>query len=423
MDDRGRMVSALDQARAGGARGAEVLRVRRQILEQAGATVRAVLREEHVWSVRAWLEGGRGGVGIADTPGAAVASALTGAAAALPDSRAGPIERMSVRAAGLGIHDHRHESIEDGDRAEILAHAERAFSRGGIRVKTLRYRQVREERVWMSSRGVEAAEATTRYELSAAIACGAAEARHRIASRHFSDVASLPFGPELLRRVEALARPASLPASPVPLVLEPRVFADLVRLIASAFAAHSVASGNSLNGTLGVRIAPSILHITDDAGVFGGLHTRGFDDRGVPPIAVTLLKEGVAHGHYHDPETARAAGLRPTGHVSGAALAPSNLIVRPGARTRNVLLTEVGCHLLLDRVPAFDLRTGAFAGPVPVVVVDRGERVGAALVRMETTMPALLARIRELASDQERSCEVDAPTAVFEGPVFEREGF
>ena len=417
MDDRARLVAVLEHGRDGGARAAEVLRVRRVSLEQAGARQAPVQREEVSWVVRVWRDGGAAGVGSAPLASDAVSQALAAAEKAPPDPLAGLAERMAIRTGALGIDDHRHPQIAEEDRVEILAFAEKAFAQGGLKARSLRYRQWREERAWMSTRGVEATEAATAYEVAAEVAAGDVTARHRIASRHFSDVASLPFGPELRRRMEPLGRSAAVPAGRPPLAVEPRVMADLIRLFATAFSATAVRGGGFLSAFLGKRLANPVLHVTDDPGLFGGLYTRAFDDRGVPPIPVTLLKEGVVHGLYHDPETARAEGLRPTGHVTGGALAPTNLIVRPGARTRNVILGELGTYLLLDRLPPIDTTTGLLDGEVPVVVVERGERVGSARVRMNLSIPALLSAIQELAADQERSCEVDASTTIFAGSV------
>ncbi|MDP2315997.1 MAG: metallopeptidase TldD-related protein [Pseudomonadota bacterium] len=417
MEDRARLVAVLEQAKDGGAKAAEVLRVRRVSLEQAGSRQAPAQREELAWTVRVWREGGAAGLGTSALSSDAVARALAASASAPPDLLAGPAERMAIRTGALGIDDHRHPQIAEEDRTEILAFAEKAFNQGGLKARSLRYRHWRDERAWMSTRGVEATESATSYEVSAEVSAGDATARHRIASRHFSDVASLPFGPELRRRMEPLTRPVAVPPGSLPLVLEPRLVADLVRALAPAFSAVSIGEGNFVSPLLGKRLASPLLHITDDAGLFGGLYTRAFDDRGVPPIAVALLKEGVVHGLYHDPESARAAGLRPTGHVTGGVLGPTNLIVRPGARTRNVILAELGRYLLLDRLPPIDLKAGRLRGEAVVVVVERAERVGSARVSFDVPLLTLLAGLREVAADQERSCEVDAPTAVFEGSV------
>jgi predicted Zn-dependent protease len=411
MDDRARLVAALEQAREGGAKAAEVLRCRRQILEQGGSRQAPALRDELKWTVRVWRDGGRAGVAEGPLVSDAVTRALATADEAPPNPVAGPADRMPIRTGAQGIDDPRHRNIADEDRVEILQHAERAFANGPVRLRALRYRQCREERAWMSTRGVEAAEGSTRYEVSATAVLGDQEAQHRIASRHFSDVASLPFGPELRRRVEPFNRALPAPAQPLPLILEPRVMADLVRALAPAFAAGGASS--FITSLAGKRLAPTVLHLTDDAGLFGGLRTRGFDDRGVPPIAVTLLKEGTVHGFFHDPESARAVGLRPTGHVEGKLL-PSNLIVRPGSRTRNVILGELGTYFLLDRLPPLNLATGGFEARAPAVLVERGERIGVVSIGFRGSLGTFLGGLREVAADQERSSEVDTPTGVFE---------
>jgi predicted Zn-dependent protease len=367
-----------------------------------------------------YREAGQTGVGTGTAAAEAVDRALTAANLAPPDPLAGPVEKMPIRTGGLGIDDRRHTTIAEEDRVEVLQLAEKSFERTSIQLKDLLYRQERTIRSWVSSRGVEAEEASTTYALSASAlsttgASGETSASNRIASRHFSDVASLPFGTELRRRVEPLLRRESAPPKALPLVLDPRVMADLARALAPAFTASAVEDGSIVARYLGKRLASEILHLTDDAGLSGGLHTRGFDERGVPPIAVTLLKEGVVTGLYHDPESARARGLRPTGHVSGGQLRPSNLVVRPGARTRNVILTEIGPHLVLDRLPPLDLRTGRWTGRVPIVVADRHDRKGAFFVDLDIGVAELCGAIVEVAGDQERSGEVDAPSGVLHG--------
>ncbi|HNH49695.1 MAG TPA: metallopeptidase TldD-related protein, partial [Myxococcota bacterium] len=305
-----------------------------------------------------------------------------------------------------------HEGIGEADRTEVLHLAERALAGLPMRCQMV-YRQERTWRSFVNSRGIEAEEFGTTYELYAELVVEGRKLSHRIASRRFSDIASLPFGTELRRRVEPLLR--RLPAVPsLPVVLEPRVVASLFRTLAPAFAADAIAKGGSfLKDHLGKAIGSPIFHLTDDAGMVGGLYTTAFDDRGVPPIPVTLLKEGVVTGLYHDPESARAAGLRPTGHYRDGLLQPSNLILRPGARTRNVTLGELGNYLVLDQSPPMDLRSGELNGPLDLVVVERGEKKGSIRRDFRAPITKVLRAIQEVVSDQERSCEVDAPTAIF----------
>ncbi len=375
---------------------------------------RAQRSEVTTFTVRAWLEGGRGGVGRGASGEKAVAEALAEASRAEASAIAGPADRMPVVTGPLGIDDRRHAGIAEVDRTEVLQTAERALSQGGVTLNRIEYRERRDVRAYLSSREVELEAAATTYSLEAEATLGGRALRHRIASRHFSDVASLPFGTDLRRRLESIVQPGPVPARALPVVLDPRAMAALVRAIAPAFAA-TVIDQSFLASFRGKALAASALHLTDDAGLASGLYTRTFDDRGVPPIAVALLKEGVVNSLYHDPESARALGLRPTGHCGPGGILPANLIVRPGSRTRNVILTELKDYLVIDELPTVDLASGRIEGVVDGLVVMGGQRASGLRARVATDIHTLLHQVSEMAADQERSEEVDAPTTVFEG--------
>lgn len=414
MEHRAQLRALVDRARKGGARACEVLSV--SFEERALSAWRAKVglsRGAHTVA-RVWLDGGRAGVAIAEAGAAAIDAALAAAATAPPSDHAGPADRMPPITGTLGIDDRRHQGIADADRHEVLQTAERALASGGVMLGSILYAERREERAFYSTREVELSGGATTYALSASASLAGTTLSHRIASRHFSDVASLPFGTDLRRRLEALATPAALPATPLPVVLDPRGMAALVRGLAPAFAANRV--DNTFVGAFrGKALASPSLHVTDDAALASGLLSRAFDDRGVPPITVALLREGVVNSLLHDPETARAQGLRPTGHVGPGGIAPSNLVVRPGSRTRNVILTELKDFLVIDELPPVNLDSGRIAGEVNVVVFAGGQRQGGVRARVDTTAPVLLRQVVELAADQERSEEVDAPTVVFGG--------
>ena len=140
----------------------------------------------------------------------------------------GPAERMAIRSAGMGMDDRRHPGIGEADRAEVLHLAERAVAGAPFKLRSLLYRQERVSRAMVSTRGIEAEEFETTYEISAEVPVDRRILFHRIASRHFSDVASLPFGTELRRRVEPLCRRIA-EAPRLPIVLDPRVMAELFR--------------------------------------------------------------------------------------------------------------------------------------------------------------------------------------------------
>ena len=411
MERRAEMLNVMNLARQRGAVAAEILRVHEEILEQSDSRGAATEQERERWRVQLWRGDGTRGEGAGETKEEALERAAADVRAA--DANSAPAERMPIRTSGLGIDDRRHLSIGAADRAEVLHTAERSASSALYRLARMTYWQERSTRSFLSSRGGEAEESATTYGIAASAVVEGRTISQRLASRRFSDVASLPFGTELKRRLEPLyRRVAALPD--LPIVLEPRATAELFRSLAPAFSAEAIAARDSfLHGCAGKRIASPIFHLTDDAGLFGGLRTWGFDDRGVPPIPVTLLKEGVVTGLYHTPESARANGLRPTGHCAWESVSPSNLVVRPGSRTRNVTLGELGSYLLLDSPPPMELATGRLAGEVDLVLVERGERRGSLRRPIDAAVQAILSSVQEVVSDHERNMEIDAPTAIF----------
>lgn len=419
MQDRPLLLAALDVIRKGGAIAGEVLITATEWLEQTGSHSAPTQGREVSWSVRAWRAGGSTGVGRAPDMASAVAAALAASASAPPDPHAGPVERQDVHSAGLGTSDRRYSTIEPGDRVELLDLAERAFekTKETVRLTRLHYRQERTTRSWASTRGTECSETSTRFVLDGTVDVGAGGAfKQVLASRHFSDVASLPFGTDLRRRAEPLSRVLAGPPPDRPLVIEPRAMAELARALAPAFAAdHTGFLARALAGrTTPLRLAPPLLHMTDDAGLHSGLWTVAFDDRGVTPVPLTLLREGVVGGRYHSPETARAQRAGPTGHVRDGALQPSNLVIRPGARTRNMIHAELGDVLLLDSPPVVDLDSGRLVGPARVLSAVAGEPTGCHQVVFDIDIVSFLAGIVELAADQERHVGVDTSTGVWD---------
>jgi len=387
-------------------------------------------------TLRAYRDGGRTAehqVNAADLGalqtrlGAAASHAVAAADAAAPDPLAGPPDRMDIQTRGMSICDPRRDRLEDDDRRDILS-----WNWGTARSVNARLRprqftleEQLTERSFASSRGVLATEVSTRYRVFGEVTTSARgddrAARGSVTSRHFADIASRPLGAELGNRLEAGERTTRMPAESLPLVIEPHLVASLLALLPPAFDATRLENGTScLRDHFGTRVAPSGLHIVDDASVASGLHTRAFDDRGVPPIPLPLLRDGVPTGVYVDPEQARRRDSRPTGHRGrGGRLWAGNLLLRPGSRTRNMLFADIPRYLVaIDTItpPQLDIETGRLVIDV-WLLLDGHERNPGKLgaYRIETTLNGLLASASQVASDQSRYDGVVACTVITEG--------
>lgn len=355
-----------------------------------------------------------------------VQETLALAAQATVDTLTGPPHRMDISERGLSINDPRRPRLSDEDRQEIISWnwgtARSVSSRIRPRAFTLSEQLL--TRTYRSSRGTHAEEMSTRYVVHGEVSSsnrGDWIARGQVASRHFADIASRPLGAELGNRLEAGDRSTRMPAEPHPLVFEPYVIAEILPLLPPAFDANRLDGRESfLRDRFGTRVGPSWLNITDDAATPAGLHTRAFDDRGVPPIPVPLIREGVLTGIYLDPRHARRRDTRPTGHTRhDGSLWYGNLEIRPGARSRNMLFAELNRYLVavdLIEPPTLDIQTGQLDLKV-WLLLDGPERNPGRLGahRIQVNAIDFLGAIVQLGSDQTRYGATVTCTAVTEG--------
>ena len=350
------------------------------------------------------------------------------AAAAAPDPLAGPVDRYNITTRGLGTDDVRYPNISLEDREEVaLINEEACAAIEGVVPMSCSYEDRRTVRAYASTRGIQAESGSTFYEVKLQASCGDRTLSHTASARNFANVGSLPFGVDLGRRLVALngseAIPSvSLPSTDLPMVMDSRVMAWIIERIGPAFSQQTVAAGKTfVANNIGARIASPKVHLMDDAGLHGGLRTHAFDDRGVPPIALPVIREGLQAGLYYDPEAARAAGVRPTGHVINNELRPGNLILLAGNRSRTQMLSEVPSSICFDHVEGnLNLRTGKLDVSGPAFLLEKGRRVGVIeSVRLKTDVITLLSGVQEVASDQERFEAVDCATALIVGvPLF-----
>lgn len=410
-----------------GARAAEVLFVQREgvavSLPSGGKpAVRRSAGEE--LTVRVWVDGGRVGVqrGALDDGRELVGQALAATFQSPENPHAGPVGRTSSPASGLGTADRRHAQLTDADRIEVVEDAARAVHSTDARFRptAFRYEDEQSRRALVNSRGLRMEEAGTRYRLDGGADGAGLALREFIEARAFSTVASLPLGTQLARRGAALLVDGqTLPAGPVRVVLPPLAVARLLAVLGEQFTPARLAGG-AFFLTPDEDVVSDKLHLLDDGGSVGGLRTRAFDDRGVTPVPLTLLREGRLEGRFLDPETARALDTRPTGHCSGDGLAASNLLMRAGTRSINALLTELGGpSLQVDDLPdlsGLDVKTGAFDARVDGIVMDANRPVGAMRrVRLHGNLRDLLRGVVEVCNDTDRIGHVDAAAIIADG--------
>jgi len=141
-----------------------------------------------------------------------------------------------------------------------------------------------------------------------------------------------------------------------PIILSPNaVQAVLVNLFAFQLNAKNAVRGSSRWGKmLGETIAHSLLTVTDDGRMPGGVATESFDREGMPHRELTLIDSGTAAELMHNAYTAEAMDVATTSHASGSArslpgIGPTNLSINPGEASKDELIGDIKRGLLVNR--------------------------------------------------------------------------
>jgi PmbA protein len=333
----------------------------------------------------------------------------------------GPVQRIQPLVTGLSIEDRRWDWLATADRVEVLLDAQRSARAVDRRLELEQFKWSDRSivRLFANDRGLVGTERSHRYAVSGEVAVrlqsGTRVLTGGLEARTYASICSLPFGVDLARRASALLAPAAeITPGPIRVLLSSPVVAGLLdrlaRLCVTGVAERSFLASAAFD--------PSI-HVVDDPVLPSGLRTRAFDDRGVPPIPITLIREGRLHARYLDPLTAAKNDVRPSGHVWGDALGPSNLVLRQGGRSVHVILSDaIGPTFAPDDLSqaTLDPQTGRLEGLVSGTVFRGAEPAGSVLERrIVGDLGQILSGVLEISNETDRIGHVDAPAIVVEG--------
>ncbi|MBV9079867.1 MAG: TldD/PmbA family protein, partial [Elusimicrobia bacterium] len=149
----------------------------------------------------------------------------------------------------------------------------------------------------------------------------------------------------------------SLPTGKYPVVLHPRVGAQLLDLVGGALSAEAVQKGRSFFARqLGKPVASPLVSIVDDPLKVGGVASGAFDDEGVPSTPLSPVRRGVLEALFYDLRSATRDRVVSNGRASKPGLgspphpASTNLFVEPGVSAVEALLSSAPTVILLREV-------------------------------------------------------------------------
>lgn len=203
-----------------------------------------------------------------------------------------------------------------------------------------------------ASNGFTGSYAVSRHSVSVSVLAG--EGTHM--ERDY-DYSSAVFGADLddpaavgrragERAVKRL-NPRKVATAQLPVIYDPRVANSLIGHLASAINGAAIARGTSfLKDSMGKRILPTGVTVTDDPHRRRGLRSKPFDGEGVANRRLDIVADGVLTSWILDLRSARQLGLASTGHAARGTSSPpspatTNLYLAPGTRSPEELIGEV----------------------------------------------------------------------------------
>jgi len=159
------------------------------------------------------------------------------------------------------------------------------------------------------------------------------------------------FDPDFMARTAVERAVELLDASPVPsgaypVLFSNRVSAQIFSMFGSPFFAEAVQKGQSrLEGKVGEKIAASAFTLISDPFLPGFPGSHLFDGEGVLSRRLEVVKDGVLQTFLYNLESAKKAGVAPTGtgsrgYSGKAGTGFANYIVPLGGATKQELLTR-----------------------------------------------------------------------------------
>ena len=183
------------------------------------------------------------------------------------------------------------------------------------------------------------------------------------------------------RAVERL-NPRKVATRRVPVLFDARISGSLVGHLASAANGAAIARKTSfLRDKLGARIFPPGIDIIDDPLRRRGQRSRTFDAEGVATRMLNVVEDGVLKTWFLDSATARELDLHTTAHAQRGASSvpypgPSNLYLKPGAKSPQALIAEIADGFYVTDLIGMgvNLVTGDYSRGAAGFWIENGER-------------------------------------------------
>lgn len=211
---------------------------------------------------------------------------------------------------------------------------------------------------------------------------------------------------------------APIETSRIPVIFDPYMAAALIRDVFGVLTGGALRRGASfLADSLGEQVASDVLTLVDDPLISRGLGSRPWDGEGRPGRKTTFIEGGILKSYAINTFNGRMLDMEPTGHAtrgsSGApGEGPSNLLVVPGERTEDELISTVEYGFYCDSMMGFGFNpvTGDFSRGASGYLIENGALTRpVSEVTVSARMQEILAGIEAIASERPSNRAVASP--------------
>jgi len=219
--------------------------------------------------------------------------------------------------------------------------------------------------------------ATSRHYISCSVIAGEGEDMQRddwyVSQRNpanFPHAATV--GDYAARRALARLGARKLKTRKCPVIFEAPLAAGLIGSFVHAISGGSLYRKTSfLLDSLGQRIFPDFVQISERPHIRGAFASSPFDDDGVATHDREVVQNGVLQGYFLSTYSARKLGMQTTGNAGGS----HNLLVQPGRHDLKGLLREMGSGLLVTELlgQGVNYVTGDYSRGAAGYWVEKGE--------------------------------------------------
>ncbi|MCE4608613.1 MAG: TldD/PmbA family protein [Caldisphaeraceae archaeon] len=219
-------------------------------------------------------------------------------------------------------------------------------------------------------------------------------------------------------------KPGKIEPGEYNLVLAPDAASDILSVIGFAVNADNVRKKRSpWIDKIEQKVASESLTVIDDGLLPRGLGTAPCDGEGYPMRRKTVIENGILKTYLYDYYTARLMNTESTGNSASSrplpSISPTNIIVKPGRKSLEELIGEMGKGVYIPRLPPSFMNpvTSDFSAELrQAFIIENGE-IGKPVRWGMVTGNAynMLKKILEIGNDQTMIGSFLIPSIAVEG--------